>query len=203
MKAKQQKTFDPTQESAPAAATGQSRETDPNQSEERPVIPPTFASRLGEMVWLLSQSPAHRHFSMGDLEWLLMPPLLLGQYKIYYEQGRPIALALWAFLNEEDEQRLLSGVNRLKPEAWCAGEQQKLFSANVTKSDAPATIDPETSDAQLWLVDLIAPSGTSENKLTEKVLADLITTVFKDRRFKFHTTDPMTGIKSTREIGDI
>ncbi len=201
MKTKQQKTFDPAQESAPAAGTGQIREADPNQPEERPDIPPTFASRLGEMVWLLSQSPAHRHFSIGDLEWLLMPPLLLGQYKIYYEQGRPIALALWAFLNQEDEQRLLSGVNRLKPEAWCAGQHQKLFAANAAKSDAPATVDREMSDAQLWLVDLIAPGATAKNRLREKALADLIATSFKERCFKFHATDPVTGVKNVREIG--
>jgi len=42
----------------------------------------TIGRMLGDIVWLMSQSPAHKHFSLADLEWMVMPPLALGQYRI-------------------------------------------------------------------------------------------------------------------------
>ena len=39
---------------------------------------PTVAHMLGELVWILSQSPTHKHFSISDLEWLVMPAILAG-----------------------------------------------------------------------------------------------------------------------------
>jgi len=38
----------------------------------------TIGRMLGEIVCLMSQSPAHKHFSLADLEWLVMPALALG-----------------------------------------------------------------------------------------------------------------------------
>jgi cytolysin-activating lysine-acyltransferase len=193
----------PTEANAPSGdGAGAATVTTPRGTEapaaqsalQRNLPPPTFASRLGEMVWLLSQSPAHRHLTIGDLEWMLMPPLLLEQYKIYYESAQPAALALWAYLNPEDEQRLLSGVNRLKPEAWCGGDRRQLLAPSAGKAIPPY------GATQLWLVDLIAPRSTPENRLREKVLADLVGTVFTGRHFKFHVTDPTTGGRRVQEI---
>ena len=39
--------------------------------------PVTVSHLLGEMTWLLTQSPLHRAFSIGDIEWLVMPALIL------------------------------------------------------------------------------------------------------------------------------
>jgi cytolysin-activating lysine-acyltransferase len=161
-------------------------------------IPPTFSSRLGEMVWLLTQSPSHKYLSISDLEWLLMPPLLLGQYKIYHKQNTPIALALWAHLTQEDEERLLA-VNKLSPEAWCGGDKQRLLTP--VNSDSECTSNTSLNDnTQLWLIELIAPLATSVNELIEKVLADLMATVFKGQNIKLHFTDKKTGRKEVQEI---
>lgn len=58
---------------------------------------PTVASVLGEITWLMSQSPAHRQMFISDLEWLIMPPLLLGQFRLFHA---PVpgagAVATWA-----------------------------------------------------------------------------------------------------------
>jgi cytolysin-activating lysine-acyltransferase len=59
---------------------------------------PTLSHMLGEMVWLLSQSPIHRHLSLADLEWLIMPPLLLEQFRVFRGEATPVGLALWAYL---------------------------------------------------------------------------------------------------------
>lgn len=131
-------------------------------SSQPPLSPPasqpkTFSQVLGEVTWLLSQSPAHRHLFISDLEWLVMPPLLLEQFRLFAgPDGRPAALALWAQLTPECVQRLEAGSGRLQPQDWNAGSEP-------------------------WLVELIAPFGGEA-----EALADCHRTVFNGRPFRFH-----------------
>lgn len=39
---------------------------------------------LGEIVWLMSQSSLHKQFFVSDLEWFVMTPVLLQQFRTYY-----------------------------------------------------------------------------------------------------------------------
>jgi cytolysin-activating lysine-acyltransferase len=121
---------------------------------------PTVAGALGEIVWLFSNSVAHRHLFIADLEWMVMPPLLLGQFRLFRAGERPAGLALWAYLSDEAEARLNAGIGKLKPEEWKSGPH-------------------------LWLVELIAPLGGAE-----EMLADLQANVFGDQTFKLHRTGP-------------
>lgn len=57
------------------------------------------------------------------------------------------------------------------------------------------------SGDNLWLVDLIAPFATPDNKHVEAMLADLIKGPFAGQKFKFHQTDPATGKREVKEIG--
>ena len=137
---------------------------------------PTVSHMLGEITWLLTQSPTHKHFALADLEWLAMPPLLLEQYRVFHGDTTPVGVALWAYLSEEAEAKLNAGVGRLRPDEWKSGDR-------------------------LWLVDLIAPFATPDNKMVEQMLADLMNTALKAKKFKFHKTDPATGKRDTVEIG--
>ena len=137
---------------------------------------PTVSHMLGEITWLLTQSPTHKHFALADLEWLVMPPLLLEQYRVFHGETTPVGVALWASLSAEAEAKLNAGVGRLRPDEWKSGDR-------------------------LWLVDLIAPFATPDNKMVEAMLADLMSTALKGQRFKFHKTDPATGKRDTVEIG--
>ena len=62
-------------------------------SEPRQAAPPTVSHLLGEMTWLLSQSPLHRALQIGDLEWLVMPALINRQFYIFRDGPKPIGLA--------------------------------------------------------------------------------------------------------------
>ena len=137
---------------------------------------PTVSHMLGEITWLLTQSPTHKHFALADLEWLVMPPLLLEQYRVFHGETTPVGVALWASLSAEAEAKLNAGVGRLRPDEWKSGDR-------------------------LWLVDLITPFATPDNKMVEQMLADLMKTALKGQRFKFHKTDPATGKRDTVEIG--
>jgi cytolysin-activating lysine-acyltransferase len=144
----------------------------PNQAERLPdSAPHTVSHMFGEIVWLMSQSPTHKHFALADLEWMVMPPLLLNQYRLFHNDGQPIGAALWAFLSEEAEAKLSLSPPRLRPDEWKSGDR-------------------------CWLVDLIAPSAIGNNKLAAAMIGDLRQTALKGQAFNYHVVDPSNGRKN-------
>jgi cytolysin-activating lysine-acyltransferase len=140
---------------------------------------PTVSHLLGEMTWLLSQSPLHRALSIADLEWLIMPPLINRQFYLFRDGDRPIGLALWAKCSPDVVAKLDKGLleegNRLTLEDWQSGDD-------------------------IWLVDLIAPFATAENRQRELMFADLISGPLKNIAFSFHQTDPNSGKRSVQKV---
>lgn len=150
----------------------------------------TMGNMLGEIVWLMTQSNGHKHFALSDLEWMVMPALLLEQYRIFRNGTQPLGVALWAYLSPEAEEKLETGAGRLRPDEWAIN--MKLDAKKGAMHDAGGS---------LWLVDLIAPFHTPDNKMAEKMLADLVQGPFKGKKFKFHQTDPKTGKRKVMELG--
>ena len=94
--------------------------------------PRTVAEALGQIVWLLSQSPVHKHLKIADLEWSIMPAVLTEQFRLFRfgplpglenakpedflpgftKQGleqMPLGLALWGNLSESAEAKVEAG----------------------------------------------------------------------------------------------
>ncbi len=140
---------------------------------------PTVSHLLGEMTWLLTQSPLHRHFQLTDLEWLIMPPLIHEQFYMFRDGDQPVGLALWAKCKPDVVAKLEGGMiepeNRLTLEEWNNGDQ-------------------------IWLVDLIAPFTTAENKHREIMMADLMSGPLAGQAFNFHQTDPNTGKRGVQTV---
>lgn len=67
-------------------------------SDEKKQAGKTVAAVLGEIVWLMTQSREYRDLKLLDLERLIMPALLLKQFKITYVGGQPSSLEIWAFM---------------------------------------------------------------------------------------------------------
>jgi cytolysin-activating lysine-acyltransferase len=124
---------------------------------------PTPAEVLCEIAVLMMQSPAHRHFFLADLEWLVVPAVLTRQFVIYRKQRAPVAYASWALVNEEVEKRLIAGERRLAPAEWRSGDRT-------------------------WLIDLVAPFGG-----TERIVADLRARVLTGREVKTLRPGPGGG----------
>lgn len=141
--------------------------------------PPTVSHLLGEMTWLLTQSPLHRAMQIGDIEWLCMPALLKKQFYLFRDGDQPVGLAMWAKCGPEAEKKLEGGMiepeNRLTLEEWESGDR-------------------------VWLVDLVAPFANNENRQREVMIADLISGPLKGIEFRFHQTDPTTGKRSVQVI---
>lgn len=125
-------------------------------------VPPqkTVSQVLGEITWLLTQSPTHKQLFLGDLEWFAMPAILLEQFRIWNGPNSPAAVAFWAFVSEDTEARLEAGAHKLRPDEWKAGDR-------------------------LWLMELVSPFGA-----VDEILADLSANVFPGQTFKFHTVGP-------------
>lgn len=152
-------------------AAGQAAEPD------KPVAKPTISHVFGEIVWLMTQSQTHKHFALSDLEWMIMPPVLLSQFRIFRDKAnQPVGVAFWAFLSEESERKLKEGATRLRPDEWKSGDRA-------------------------WLVNVIAPQATKDNKIVEAMLSDLKQKVFENRSLNLHRTDPKTGKKEVVTLG--
>ena len=132
-------------------------------SQAAPAQQKTVSHVLGEITWLMSQSPLHKQMFIADLEWFAMPAILLEQFRIFNGPEAPAGLAMWASVSDETDERLRAGASRLRPDEWRGGEH-------------------------LWLVELVAPFGGQD-----EMLADLAKNVFADKSFKFHMTTPDKG----------
>jgi cytolysin-activating lysine-acyltransferase len=116
---------------------------------------------IGHVVWLMMQARAYRHIFLADLEWMMMPPLLLNQYHLFRDKNRIVAFAAWAYLSEDAEARLLAGNPRLTPTDWKSGDR-------------------------LWLIHLFDPFDWSTWR-QEAALAELQEqTALRGKSFKLH-----------------
>jgi cytolysin-activating lysine-acyltransferase len=78
----------------------------------------TFGQVLGEIVWIMSQSLTHKTMFIADLEWMVMMPIAFQQFRLFYDEEKPIGVALWAFANDDVEARLFAGGARMRPQDW-------------------------------------------------------------------------------------
>ncbi|HEV7601844.1 MAG TPA: toxin-activating lysine-acyltransferase [Bradyrhizobium sp.] len=88
--------------------------------------PKTVAQVLGEITWLMTQSPRHKAIPLGDLEWLLMPAILLRQFRIFYSGDRPVGVALWALADDLVAKRIDANDKRLTAVEWKSGGKLRI-----------------------------------------------------------------------------
>jgi cytolysin-activating lysine-acyltransferase len=95
---------------------------------ERDALPPKTVSQvLGEITWLMTQSPRHKAILLGDLEWLLMPALLLRQFRIFYKGEQPVGVAVWALVDDLVAKRIGAGDKRLAAVEWKSGALLRII----------------------------------------------------------------------------
>lgn len=80
----------------------------------------TFAM-LGEATALMAESPLHKDRTISDIGGLILPPLMLGQLRIWRRGGLPVALATWAWLDEATEEAVLHRDHLPDPDQWNNG----------------------------------------------------------------------------------
>jgi cytolysin-activating lysine-acyltransferase len=89
--------------------------------------PKTVSQVLGEITWLMTQSPRHKAVSLGDLEYLVMPAILLRQFRLFYRGEQPVGVALWALADDLVAKRIDAGDNRLTAVEWKSGTNLRII----------------------------------------------------------------------------
>lgn len=172
------------------------QDDDQGDHQDDPRLPLTgdakrVAEALGQAIWLLRQSPAHRELPIKDLESSLMPAIVNEQFRIFRlgslsgvgnvghiapalagltQEGleqMPLGIAIWAELSEQAEAKLERG--------------ERLLAADLRSGD------------RTWLVEMVTPFATLDAKLADVMLLDLVRGPFQGKIVNLHRTDPPTG----------
>lgn len=104
---------------------------------------------LGAVAWLLMQQSSTRHTLLSELEWRVMPPLVIDQAKLYLSDEAPVAYVSWARLSDAAAERYRSLPHHLASNDWKSGDHN-------------------------WLIDLCTPFGGGSD-----IIQELRSTVFK------------------------
>lgn len=90
-----------------------------------------IAASIGDIITVFSRSPAHKHFSFADIEWMVLPSVLNGQFYVAEIENKetgfraPIAVVTWAFVSIEVDRRICDNPSqriRLRPDEWKSGD---------------------------------------------------------------------------------
>ncbi|MDP3076287.1 toxin-activating lysine-acyltransferase [Bradyrhizobium sp.] len=101
-----------------ASASGKPGEASPRK---------TVSQLLGEITWLMTQSPRHKPIPLGDLEWLIMPAILLKQLRMFYKGEQPVGVAVWALVADLVAKRIDAGDKRLTAVEWKSGPHLRII----------------------------------------------------------------------------
>lgn len=97
---------------------------------------------LGPVFWLYARDERRKFTFIADQDWLLMPPVVLDQCKLYMKDEMPWVFITWALVSDEIDARLRSHVPKIAPHEWKSGEH-------------------------IWLIDIVAPFGQSDEMVEE------------------------------------
>ncbi len=90
-----------------------------------------FARDFSQVVAVLMRAPNYKNLRIGDLEWLVIPPLLAGQCRTalsrFSKDGPfvPVAAALWARVSASVDKRLSEELDKpplLRASEWTSGD---------------------------------------------------------------------------------
>ena len=129
-----------------------------------------------QAVGVLMRSPHYKEYKIGDLEWLLLPPISnhqfrIGEVKLDEAHGGatvPASLVLWALVSPEVDKRL----------------------TETTVSEPKLTPAEWTSGDIAWLV-----HAAGETRFVRAVVDQLMATTFKNRTLKVLGRDKDNNVK--------
>jgi hemolysin-activating ACP:hemolysin acyltransferase len=122
-----------------------------------------ISASVGDIAVVFSRSASHKHYTLADIEWMIVPAVVTGQAYIAELQHKdhgaraPVAAVLWASVLAETDRRLSANLSqkiRLRPDEWKSGDI-------------------------LWIID-----AAGEPRAIAGALAELAQTQFKDKTVK-------------------
>ena len=135
------------------------------------------SASIGDIAVVFSRSPRHKHYSLADIEWLIVPAVVTGQAYIaelqHKEHGgrAPVAAVLWASVSDEVDQRLSANAGakiRLKPEEWKSGEHLWIVDvAGDPRAIADALARLASTDLKHSSAKLVMPDARGKQNVEE------------------------------------
>jgi cytolysin-activating lysine-acyltransferase len=104
----------------------------PEEAKRRAALAKHYAAIFGEAVSILMHSPQFAQFALADLDWLVVPAVMTGQFSITTAQSKvsgstaAVAVVLWASVSDEIDKRLSASPGqsiRLGPKEWKSGQR--------------------------------------------------------------------------------
>jgi len=140
---------------APAAKAAADRVRDARQAH--------MGQAFSQVIAVLMRDQAFRQLRLADLEWLVIPPLMCGQYKLAQAPVQqmmaekpevakapeggvlvPVAVGLWARVSPQVDKRLAETLDKnvqLRPSEWTSGEHLWLMAAAGDRRAVPHFVD--------------------------------------------------------------
>ena len=120
-----------------------------------------FAQSFAQIVAVLMRDQNFRKMRLADLEWLVLPPVMAGQFRLAQapspvgrlkgkdgsEQGGvlvPVAVALWARVSDAIDKALAENLDkpaRLRPNEWASGDNIWLMAVAGDQRAVPKFLE--------------------------------------------------------------
>lgn len=103
----------------------------PDEAKKRAMAAKLVAASFGEIVTLMMRAPAYKHMALQDLEWLVAPGVIFGQFVVAEAQSKqngavmPVGAVLWAMVSDDVDKRLSTEPGkpiRLHTREWRSGD---------------------------------------------------------------------------------
>src|SRR5690606_15924878 len=104
----------------------------------RGVLGSPTAQSFAQIVAVLMRDPSYKDLRVADLEWLVLPPVMAGQFRLAHTSAAtasveaqksgtfvPVAVALWARVSPQIDKALSESLEkpvRLTQGAWTSGD---------------------------------------------------------------------------------
>jgi cytolysin-activating lysine-acyltransferase len=99
------------------------------------------------VVSVLTRSPHYKHYTLSDLEWLVVPAMLSSQCAVMEAKVNdhqvPIAMVLWASVSQAVDKRLSDDLTipfRLRPDEWRSGDRVWVIASEGDAKAVPVLL---------------------------------------------------------------
>lgn len=123
-----------------------------------------MAQTFANIVAVLMRDPGFKNLRLAELEWLVLPPVLSGQWRLAQARTEqsgagsgtkpgstapesnlvvPVAVALWASVSPEIDERLSSNLDKplhLRPNEWATGNSLWLIAIAGDRRAVPTFV---------------------------------------------------------------
>ncbi|MGB0467557.1 MAG: toxin-activating lysine-acyltransferase, partial [Pontibacterium sp.] len=128
---------------------------------------------IGEVVKLMACTDTYRHYTIEQIERLVLPALLTGNARLYYDEEEDLAGYIsFTFLRPDSEINFIDRKGLINDEDWMTTER----------------------DGNLWIMDFIAPFGGASEMC--KHTYDYLAKQYQGRRLFFRRVAQSDRINS-------